>query len=96
MATKNNPGKFDCLAKCADDEPYFLLRAKDPVAPAFVKAWRAVRAGDYEEAQYQMKLAWFALEESGRTLLPKNSDKSLEAQSVADAMKEWRKNSAQV
>ena len=34
--TKNEPGKFDCHAKAADDEPLFTLRAKDPIAPAMV------------------------------------------------------------
>ena len=39
MSTKQNPGQFDCYAKLADDEPYFVLRAKDPDAPAVVEEW---------------------------------------------------------
>jgi hypothetical protein len=36
MATKhNNP----YLAKVADDEPIFVLRAQDQLAPALVRAW---------------------------------------------------------
>jgi len=42
MSTKLNPGPFDCYAKLADDEPYFVLRAKDPDAPGIVEEW-AVR-----------------------------------------------------
>lgn len=41
--TKLNPGPYDCYAKLALDEPYFVLRAKDPDAPALVEAWAATR-----------------------------------------------------
>lgn len=41
MSTKNNPGKFDCLSKVGPDEPIFVLRANDPIAPAAVRLWAA-------------------------------------------------------
>jgi len=44
MSTKQNPGAFDCYKKLRDDEPYFLLRAKDPDAPALVEEWARRRA----------------------------------------------------
>lgn len=44
MSTKLNPGRYDCFAKLADDEPYFVLRAKDPDAPAIIEAWTQMRA----------------------------------------------------
>ena len=44
MSTKQNPGRFDCYARLADDEPYFVLRAKDPDAPALVEEWTRRRA----------------------------------------------------
>jgi hypothetical protein len=50
MPTKQNPGMYDCYAKLADDEPYFVLRAKDPMAPALIRLWaeaRRVQYGDY-------------------------------------------------
>jgi hypothetical protein len=50
MSTKQNPGQYDCYAKLADDEPYFVLRAKDPMAPALIELWaeqRRVQYGDY-------------------------------------------------
>lgn len=47
MSTKLNPGQFDCYAKLADDEPYFVLRAKDPHAPALVEMWAALRQAQY-------------------------------------------------
>lgn len=39
MATKQNPGKYDCYGKAAVDEPLFTLRAKDPLAPKLVRLW---------------------------------------------------------
>jgi hypothetical protein len=43
VATKNNPGTFDCYDKLEPDEPYFLVRAKDVQAPALVRAWAKER-----------------------------------------------------
>lgn len=39
MGTKTKPGKFDCLDKLADDEPYFVLRGQDKWAPLLVRQW---------------------------------------------------------
>lgn len=47
MSTKQNPGTYDCYAKLAIDEPYFVLRAKDPNAPALVKLWADLRETQY-------------------------------------------------
>ena len=74
MTTKKNPGKFNCYAKLADDEPYFVLRGKDPVAPYLVLAWREIRSGNVDAAKCFMVIAMHALKESGRELLPKQSD----------------------
>ena len=90
MATKANPGKFDCYAKAMDDEPIFTLRAKDPVADSFVAAWAAVRAGNTEDAKRLMGRASEQLAASGRSLLPYTSEKSVEAQQCAKAMYNWR------
>lgn len=51
MGTKNNPGRFDCYASAAPDEPLFTLRAKDPLAPALVDMWAAIRLGDHAAAR---------------------------------------------
>jgi len=47
LSTKNKPGQFDCYAKLAQDEPYFLLRGKDPHAPALVELWAALRESEF-------------------------------------------------
>lgn len=52
MSTKQNPGEYDCYAKLAPDEPYFVLRAKDPLAPALIELWaeqRRVQYGVYKK-----------------------------------------------
>lgn len=45
MATKDTPGDFDCYAKLRPDEPYFVIRAKDPVGAKAVRAWCQLRRG---------------------------------------------------
>lgn len=58
MGTKNNPGPFDCYAKAGPDEPIFVLRAKDPLAPALVRLWAHVRRvydsakGEHDASKY--------------------------------------------
>jgi hypothetical protein len=53
MATKNNPGRFDCYSKADPSEPMFILLGRDPVAPLVVLAWATLRAhcGHNDESQ---------------------------------------------
>ena len=93
MGTKNDPGKFDCHAKAADDEPLFTLRAKDPIAPALIEAWRHIRAGDLNGALrnlYAAESDWqHEIDHGRRTHLPLDSEKSKEALNCANAMGDW-------
>jgi hypothetical protein len=43
MATKNNPGRYDCYKNAHPDEPYFMLLGRDATAPLIVLAWIALR-----------------------------------------------------
>lgn len=43
MATKNNPGKYDCYQRAAPDEPLFVLLGRDPTAFIVVQFWADVR-----------------------------------------------------
>jgi hypothetical protein len=43
MATKNNPGAFDCYDKAAPDEPMFVLLGRDPTASFLVWLWVKIR-----------------------------------------------------
>lgn len=44
MGTKNKPGNFDCYHAAEDDEPMFILLARDPLAPALVRLWVNLRS----------------------------------------------------
>jgi hypothetical protein len=43
MATKNNPGAYDCYAHAEPDEPIFVLLGRDPAACLLVALWAAIR-----------------------------------------------------
>lgn len=43
MATKNNPGDFDCYANAEPDEPMFILLGRDPAADACILLWVRLR-----------------------------------------------------
>lgn len=43
MATKNNPGPFDCYANAGPDEPMFILLGRDALAPSLVRLWAHAR-----------------------------------------------------
>lgn len=42
MGTKSEPGAFDCYEKAEDDEPMFILLARDPSAPMLVRLWAQI------------------------------------------------------
>lgn len=89
MGTKANPGKFDCYAKAADDEPLFVLRAKDPTAKHLVCVWTSVQAGDAIGAIKAMLNALDASPANDERPLEYTSEKSMEASECARAMGEW-------
>jgi hypothetical protein len=39
MATKENPGRYDCYANALADEPMFILLARDPSFGRCVRKW---------------------------------------------------------
>ncbi len=43
MATKNNPGSYDCYANAEPDEPMFVLLGRDRAAPQAVLKWAEAR-----------------------------------------------------
>ena len=47
MATKNNPGPYDCYANAEDDEPMFILLARDPLAPILTRLWADLRRANH-------------------------------------------------
>lgn len=67
-----------CLTNAADDEPIFVLKSTDELAPAIVRLW----AGRYRNQKFDQP--------GGIT--PKQADKYGEAMELADQMDEWRKS----
>lgn len=60
MGSKINPGAFDCYAAAADDEPMFVLLARDPSAPAAIRSWaedRLNRAAGRPTDRESLKIA---------------------------------------
>lgn len=49
MATKQNPGKYDCYAKAEPDEPMFILLGRDKHAPTLIWLWAVLREFDDED-----------------------------------------------
>jgi hypothetical protein len=48
MATKNNPGQYDCYQNAAPDEPMFVLLGRDRHAPVLVRLWALLRDAEGE------------------------------------------------
>ena len=87
MGTLNNPGNYDCLSKLDPDEPFFLLRGKDPVGANLALAWRFLRSKDFEVAKAAFQDAIDAMQDVEAET---RQDKLQEAQACAIAMKQWR------
>ena len=84
MGTKANPGKFNCYAKAADDEPIFVLRASDPLAPDVVGYWA--------DRYHLQKEIGNSVGNGPEVLTASQHAKYAEARACAIAMKEWRKH----
>jgi hypothetical protein len=65
-----------CLTKAADDEPLFVLRANDELAPGIVEAW----ADDYVRVK--------ANQPGGMSAVQRQ--KYRDALAIAMAMREWK------
>jgi hypothetical protein len=59
MATKSNPGKFDCYKTALPDEPMFVLLARDPDFSRLVREWmhrrhRDILCGDRPDTDIEL------------------------------------------
>jgi hypothetical protein len=57
MSTKNDPGKFDCYANAAPDEPMFVLLGRDRHAPLLVRIWVLLRHREGKEDDAKLEEA---------------------------------------
>lgn len=88
MGTKNNPGEFDCYAKAHPDEPLFILRGKDPVAPYLVSMWVYSRQGDW--ASMHRLIGEMSADDNVLFRVSDDTYEKLgEAKSLVGAMEEW-------
>ena len=82
MGTRNNPGKYDCYAAAAADEPMFVLLARDKSAPEIVRSW----ARAYE----LRKSIENSVGDGPEPLTPDQIAKFNEAMRCADTMEKWK------
>ena len=90
VGSKSNPSQFDVLDKLAADEPYFVIRAHDPLSSALVELHAYIGAGQSGAAHN--KLAEIMAMTSARAPRPASSPKYREPFAISLAMEQWRDN----
>lgn len=95
MGTKLHPGEFDCYAAAKDDEPMFVMLARDDLAPERVDEWARKRF-----AKVARQMAAGSLVRSGgedlddgktdQAWLTRELRKIAEALKCANDMREWK------
>ncbi len=75
MGTKLTELRDGCFHAAMDDEPMFVLLARDPDAPRVVRNWAAQREDEINRGQRPAS----------------DRDKVAEARGTADRMERWRK-----
>ena len=88
LGSKANPSQFDCYNDLADDEPYFVIRAHDPLSDALVELHAYIGAGQSGAAHN--KLAEIMQLTASRPPRPSNSPKYRETFAISSAMERWR------
>ena len=85
--------ELDCYLKAEDGEPKFTLLARDPLAPALVALWAALRKGDTASAVSIFADAVVDPAHKYRVDVASRSspEKLHSACDIARAMNEWRK-----
>jgi hypothetical protein len=88
LGSKANPSKYDCLPDLAEDEPYFVIRAKDPLSNALVELHAYIGAGQAGAAHNKLaEIMEMTREKAPR---PSDSPKYRETFAISSAMERWR------
>lgn len=93
MGTKAKPDEFDCYDAAADDEPIFVLRARDPLAAELVREWGtryANRKHDTIRRRYEKETGEDASNLQFR-MSERSLRKSTSAYMCANDMDRWRR-----
>ena len=88
VGSKSNPSQFDVLPKLAEDEPYFVIRAQDPLSSALVELHAYIGAGPWGAPQNTLADIW-ALP-APKPPRPASSPKYRETFAISLAMEQWR------
>ena len=88
VGSKANPSQFDCYDDLAEDEPYFVIRAHDPLSDALIEPHAYIGAGQSGAAHN--KLAEIMELTRERPPRPSDSPKYRETFAISQAMEKWR------
>jgi hypothetical protein len=88
LGSKANPSQFDCYTDLAEDEPYFVIRADDPLSSAILELHAYIGAGQSGAAHN--KLAEIMNMTAPRPPRPSDSPKYRETFAISLAMEQWR------
>ncbi len=86
MATKNNPGKFDCYTDAEPDEPMFVLLGRDPCAGALVFLWSVLRVAINKNTLEDAQIAEALECANAMSTWAADQDKSEQLQAVRDIL----------
>ncbi|WP_019959746.1 hypothetical protein [Woodsholea maritima] len=88
LGSKANPSQFDCLPHLAEDEPYFVIRADDPLSNALVELHAYIGAGQSGAAHNKLaEIMNFTADNPPR---PTGSPKYRETFGISASMERWR------
>ncbi len=88
VGSKANKSQFDCYDDLDDDEPYFVIRAHDPLSDALIELHAYIGAGQSGAAHN--KLAEIMELTRERPPRPSESPKYRETFAISQAMEAWR------
>ena len=90
LGSKANPSQYDCYPDLKEDEPYFVIRADDPLSNALVELHAYIGAGQSGAAHN--KLAEIMELTRERPPRPAESPKYRETFAISQAMETWRQH----
>jgi len=87
--SKAAPSQFDCYEDLAEDEPYFVIRADDPLSDSLIELHAYIGAGQSGAAHN--KLAEIMALTAGQPPRPSESPKYRETFAISQSMEAWRR-----
>ena len=90
VGSKANPSQYDCYPDLGEDEPYFVIRAHDPLSSALVELHAYIGAGQSGAAHN--KLAEIMELTRERAPRPSGSPKYRETFAISQSMEKWRRD----